>query len=281
MGRASPRLGVIGVGHVGRMYAEHWLSAGQVEPGRLMLSHRNVHHVAAIRDRWTEVLVSDDVQEIFEHSDTVVLAVRPNEVAGLLGPMRGRCAHAHVISLVGFITVEQFRTLSLERVSRALPSVASVAGHGVTLVHHGENVCEERRRFCESLFESAGRVKVLEKGSFAPLGSVTGSGPAVIAALLDGFLQSVMRTQPEDLPEAREVLLYTLVGMLRTLEQTGWSFDELIRWVATPGGVSEAAVEVIRRTFPDVALQLKEITAARMSSLYKDAATQLREATRD
>ncbi|MBL1106668.1 NAD(P)-binding domain-containing protein [Streptomyces sp. 5-8] len=77
------RIGIIGVGEIGRAVVEG-LSDGVEEPPEILLSPRGARTAAELAGRYPNVRVRAGNQDVVDGSDVVIVAVRPQDRAEAL-----------------------------------------------------------------------------------------------------------------------------------------------------------------------------------------------------
>ncbi|MDD1723873.1 MAG: hypothetical protein LUQ07_01945 [Methanospirillum sp.] len=102
----------------------------------------------------------------------------------------------------------------------------------------------------EDLFGSVSRVIRLDETLFEPATDLMGCAPAIYAAILDEFVQSGCRNSGIDENLAYEMALRTFTGTGLLLGHM--TPDEIIPRVATPGGITEEGVLLLREGLPSL-----------------------------
>ena len=115
------KLGFIGTGEITSSIVTGLRSSG-VTAKSIWLSPRNSAMANGLADRFQGILVASCNQEVLDHSDTIVIAVRPSAVRDVLSELRFRPDH-EVISLVSALSLRSLSELVVPavRIARAVP----------------------------------------------------------------------------------------------------------------------------------------------------------------
>ncbi|MFM5968390.1 MAG: pyrroline-5-carboxylate reductase [Micrococcales bacterium] len=179
-----------------------------------------------------------------EGADVVILAVKPayivetlSEVANALQP------GALVISVAAGVTNASMEAAvpGSVRVLRSMPNTPAIVGRAVTGLASGTRSTEEDLSKATALFETVGRVVVVDETQIDALSTISGSGPAYVfyfieqltnAALHHGFTVEQAATMVND----------TFLGAAELIASTGRTPADLRRQVTSPNGTTERAI---------------------------------------
>lgn len=193
--------------------------------------------------------------------DILVIGVKPqvfasavSEIAPLAGP------DTLVISIMAGIALEDLR-LALPHagtIVRAMPNLPVVDGRGVIAV-----VSETPDKRVDMLMTPLGHVHVMEdEAGFNLVTALTGCGPAFVyrfaAAMAGAAVRLGLNEQDGD-----TLARATLAGAAATLAASDHSAAELADAVASPGGMTQAGLDVLDSDGRLAALLAETLRAAR------------------
>jgi pyrroline-5-carboxylate reductase len=183
---------------------------------------------------------------------TFVIAVKPQHIPTLLGQLSDMPAGSIVISVAAGVTARTFiDALPGVEVIRAMPNTPARIGQGMTGVA-GEYASKDAVRWAVELLGSVGRVVVLPESSLDALTAVSGSGPAYVFLLAEAMIAGATSLGLTE-QEAKALVVATVQGAGMLLGQSGLDPAELRRQVTSPGGTTQAALEVFEdRAFRDI-----------------------------
>src|SRR5436853_782617 len=240
--------GIAGVGKMGEALVRGLIVGRVVPPTRILVSD-------AIPPRAQEVAVKHgvaaaaSVEQLAEHSDILVLAAKPKDMAALV---KAISSHVKKDGLV--ITLAAgVRTGFVEkvlagrgRVVRIMPNLACAVGEGATAFALGGTATEHDALVVEEIFGAIGRVTMVEEPMLDAVTGLSGSGPGFIAALAHSMIEGGVRSGlPRDV--AYKLALQTMKGTAELLLIDGLEPMQLYGMVATPNGTTMAGWAVMER----------------------------------
>lgn len=242
---SSASISFIGGGNMARSLIAGLVRQG-VAPGRIHVAEP----VDALRDALAAdfgVTVHPDAGDAAAHGGVWVLAVKPQVLrgvcAGLAGIVRER--RPLVLSIAAGITSAQLqRWLGGDAaVVRAMPNTPALLGAGVTGLYATAGVSAEQRAQADTVLASAGRtVWVDDEARMDAVTAVSGSGPAYVFLLAEA-MEAAAIAQGLPAEAARTLVVQTLLGASRMLDESGEAPAELRRRVTSPNGTTQAAIE--------------------------------------
>ena len=176
-------------------------------------------------------------------ADVVLLAVKPQTMAKLLGEIGPAAGDRLIVSIAAGITSRYVESrLPGARVIRTMPNTPLLVGRGLVALCRGTTASAEDLAIARSLFGDATLLEV-EENLMDAVTAVSGSGPAYFFAFVDA-LAAAAREQGFDAATAYCLAAGTFTGAAALLEQSGASIEVLRRRVTSPGGTTEAALKV-------------------------------------
>jgi pyrroline-5-carboxylate reductase len=184
-----------------------------------------------------------DNREAIAWADIALLAVKPQTLADVLKETHAVLGKHLVISIVAGATIRSIadQTTASARIIRAMPNTPAVVREGMTALAKGPGVSEDEMCLARQIFESVGRVVLVEERLMDAVTGLSGSGPAyvfqAIEALADGGVKM-------GLPRATAELLaaQTVLGAARLVLESGEHPAKLKDRVASPGGTTIAGL---------------------------------------
>jgi len=177
----------------------------------------------------------------------VVLAIKPQSAAEAL-PAYARFAGSSVfLSIMAGRTIRGIQALlgGSAAIVRAMPNTPAAVRQGVTVATPSPSVTASQRALCGNLLQAIGLVEwVDQEGLLDPVTAVSGSGPAYVFLLAELMEQAAIEQGiAPDL--ARVLARQTVAGSGALLAASSESAAELRKAVTSPGGTTQAALEVL------------------------------------
>jgi pyrroline-5-carboxylate reductase len=150
-----------------------------------------------------------------------------------------------------------------------IPSLASEAGYGTSLVCHGAGVRPGEAEAVEGLLSSISTVKRIREEDFEAGADWTGCAPGMMAAMSRQFAEAGARHSRIGKEEAEEMVISTLYGTAKLLLEGKMRFQDMIERVATRGGITEEGVKALDAGLPAVFDQLFADTLAKYEKVKR------------
>jgi pyrroline-5-carboxylate reductase len=179
-------IGFLGCGQMGQALLRGLLASGTAPSDVRVVDPMSASGLAD-----TLGVVPCELPQLLADSDTVILAIKPHQIAPLCGLLPWRAEHLVISLAAGVNRAALQAACGPARVVRTMPNVAAQVGQGVTLVHaHADSAAGDLNRV-EAIFGAVGLVERLSNEAwFHPATAVSGSGPAyfflAMEALADG-----------------------------------------------------------------------------------------------
>ncbi|MDB5465093.1 MAG: proC [Phenylobacterium sp.] len=175
----------------------------------------------------------------------IVLAVKPADAAEALAGLSQFEGARLLVSVAAGLSLAQLEAAcpSGWRCVRAMTSLAIALGAGAA-VAAARDLGDEDRRLCERLLPAPGGVVWIEETEMDAATALMGSGPAYFFRLAETLLQAgaALGLEPR---MAAHLVRATLAGSGALAAANGQSLVQLKAAVASPGGTTAAALEVL------------------------------------
>ncbi|HYQ24623.1 pyrroline-5-carboxylate reductase [Stenotrophomonas sp.] len=211
-------------------------------------------HVAEPVDALREALAADFGVQTHENAadaaakgQTWLLAVKPQVLRAVCQSLQA-LAQAQaplVVSIAAGITSEQLQRWlgGALPVVRAMPNTPALLGAGVTGLYATPTVDAQQQAQADRVLASAGRtVWIDDEALMDSVTAVSGSGPAYVFLLAEA-MEAAGIAQGLSADAARTLVVQTLLGASRMLDEAGESPAELRSRVTSPNGTTQAAIE--------------------------------------
>ena len=244
----SLHIGFLGAGKMATALAKGWIQAGLANVEHILASDP----VLASRESFTKgtgVSSVADNRQVVEASDVLILAVQPQNMAGLLNDIKLAISSRHlVVSIAAGIPLGQIAKHlgDKTRLIRVMPNTPCLVGASASGYCAGPAATVDDVRLVDRLLGSVGRaIQVPEKMLDAVTG-LSGSGPAYVFVMIEALSDGGVRMGlPRDV--ATLLAAQTVFGAAKMLLETGLHAGALKDMVASPGGTTIAGLHEIER----------------------------------
>jgi pyrroline-5-carboxylate reductase len=238
-------LALIGGGAMGEALVRGILARGLHPAASVMISDP----LEARRDYLASefgVQVTDDNRDCVA-APHVLLAVKPNQMAVVLDPLREHWRPGALLTsiLAGKTLADLANHLPGGMpIVRVMPNTPSLLGEGMAALTANAATTPEQKALAARLFEAVGEVAELPEGYFDIVTGLSGSGPAYIFLIIEALIEAgVYNGLPRRI--ARQLVLQTVIGSARMVKETGMHPAELKEQVTSPGGTTAAGLQVM------------------------------------
>ena len=179
----------------------------------------------------------------------IVLAVKPQVLQEVVVPLGSLVAEhqALLVSIAAGITAP-----SIERwvggqpaLVRVMPNTPALVGAGISALYANENVDEDQRKLAETIMSAVGKTVWIEDESLMDaVTAVSGSGPAYFFYVMQGINDAAVNNGL-DAETARLLTLETALGAARLALESAEEPGTLQKRVTSPGGTTEAAINIL------------------------------------
>lgn len=207
-------------------------------------------------------------QEAARLANILVLSVEPQVLDEVLEEVRSVVSpDCLVLSVAAGYPIARVasRLKTVTRIVRAMPNTPSTVREAVTALAFSQGLSDEDQHTARAVFESVGKVVVIEERLMDAVTGLSGSGPAyvyvMIEALADGGVKMGLPRQVAELLAAQTVL-----GAARMLIESGEPPGRLKDRVASPGGTTIAGLYQLEKGRLRAALMAAVEAAAKRSA---------------
>lgn len=189
------------------------------------------------------VNICKDEKEVIEKTDCVILAVKPNTLASVLGKINIALEESDtlIISIAAGKTISFIRnSLSHDnRIIRVMPNINAKVGEAMCAYTANSSAKGDDKAFCENVFSGIGKIIYLDEKFFPVFGVIGGCAPAFSYMFIDALARAGVKNGM-DKETALMVAAQTVLGSAKMIlesmpDEHPW---ELIDKVCSPGGTT-------------------------------------------
>ena len=279
------KVGIIGFGSMGRMMAEKFSASGLVDKNTLLLASRSPEKLRDAK-KWATICKTNS--ELSSETDIVFLALRPFDLKGVLEEIRDTLKEdALIVSLNGSVTFENLeksltgRTAGADsvktcvhRIAKVIPSVTAEVDRSQTLVCYNDQVTTEDKGNLKRLLSSMGDVIELPEKELGMGSELVSCMPGFIASIFDVITKSAEEHTEIPHDQVVRMVLQTMIATGELMLKKNMSFEDVVKRVATPGGITEEGTKVVYAQFPETARELFEKTLQKRAETSQKAESQ-------
>jgi pyrroline-5-carboxylate reductase len=242
----QPAVALVGAGQMGGALVRGWLAAIR-RGGGLTLTVIEPNFDPAL-ERELEAAGAVLNPQDGAAADVVVVAVKPqvftetvSRTKSFIGP------RTLVLSVMAGVTIPALsRAYETDRIIRAMPNTPGQIGQGVTAYVAASACTAEDRALAAQLLEPLGPVEPIPVERLMDVvTAVSGSGPAYVFLLAE-MLAAAAEAEGLDRETAGRLARQTVAGAGALMLQSGESPSALRKQVTSPGGTTQAALDILQ-----------------------------------
>lgn len=203
-----------------------------------------------------------------EHTDVILLAVKPQYLTEAVAAFREAIGERLVISIVAGATIASLEALTgTRRIVRVMPNTPALVGEGMSCIAASEAVPETDLAETETLLSAVGLCRRVSEKQLDAVTGLSGSGPAFvlefIQALADGGVYAGLSRAT-----AIELAVQTVLGSAKMARDAKTPIGELRDAVISPAGTtSRGVMELAKGAFSATVAQAVAAAADRSAEL--------------
>lgn len=237
------KLGFIGAGNMAKAIISGMLNNGLYGNNHLCIFDINEHQMEYFKDK--DIKCADSAVELVRCSEIIFLAVKPQNYESVLEEIKPFVTEDRVFVTIaaGISTGYVQKKLEVNcPVVRVMPNTPLLLGAGATALCKSQNVSDDKFEEVKKIFESSSEVAILSEDKMNAVVSVNGSSPAYVYLFVKAMIDWSV-SNGIDYDVAMKLICKTLEGSSLMLKNSGFTPDELIKMVSSPGGTTIEALK--------------------------------------
>ncbi|PEU94511.1 pyrroline-5-carboxylate reductase [Bacillus cereus] len=238
----------LGAGSIAEAIIGGLLHANVVKGEQITVSNRsNETRLQELHNKYG-VKGTHNKKELLTDTNILFLAMKPKDIAEALTPFKEYIHHnLLIISLLAGVSTHSIRNL-LEKdipIIRAMPNTSAAILKSATAISPSKHATKEHIQTAIALFETIGLVSVVEEEDMHAVTALSGSGPAYIYYVVEAMEEAAKEIGlKEDI--AKSLILQTMIGAAEMLKASEKHPSILRKEITSPGGTTEAGIEVLQ-----------------------------------
>ncbi|VAW06757.1 Pyrroline-5-carboxylate reductase [hydrothermal vent metagenome] len=246
--RDKPSVALIGAGAMGGALLHGWLAGGVIAPAHSVVFDPAINDEMKALCKTHGVALNPSLDDAIKAGvDAVVIAVKPQMASDVLGHFTGLASQAVVISVMAGKSVAGISAAlgGAEKIARAMPNLPAAIGKGMTGLYAPDAVDDAGRVLVETLMCAAGEtVWVSAEAEIDLVTAISGSGPAYYFLLTEALTEAGEALGLSK-DTAAKLARATFIGAGALMDAETRSPSQMRRAVTSPGGTTQAALEIL------------------------------------
>lgn len=240
------KIGIIGVGNMATAIFESLVESEHQHSKSVYLYDIDTDKTLKLSEDYG-VNVASSITDIASKCDVIVLAVRPQDLETVFDELSKVLTNHVLFSVAVGITLDKLELLAKKDVTivRTMPNIGAMIGRSITSYCVNKDVSENQFKVIETFLNSFGKAVEINEDSFDEFTALCGSAPAFYLEIMDSMINYGL-TNNFTYEDSIKMVSETMIMSAKLLQESALKPKELIGKIATPGGTTEAGLNVLR-----------------------------------
>ncbi|UQZ76955.1 pyrroline-5-carboxylate reductase [Niallia circulans] len=243
------KIAIIGAGSMSEALISGIVSSKLQESTEITVTNRgNTERLIELQNRYG-VKYSFDLEKLVGEADAIILAMKPKDVKEATVQWKNYITkETLLISVLAGVNMDSLqRLIGLEvPIARAMPNTSATVGKSATGIAFNSFVEEAQKTFVLNMFETVGLVTFVQEEQLDAITGLSGSGPAYIYYLVEAMEKGAVKIGLNR-EVANELIVQTILGAAEMIASSSKSALELRKNVTSPGGTTEAGINILEQ----------------------------------
>ncbi|WP_077618704.1 pyrroline-5-carboxylate reductase ProI [Bacillus sinesaloumensis] len=239
----------VGAGSMAEAMISGMLQKELFMPRQISVMNRSNHVRLEELNKTYGVTITTNIKETIENAGIIIFAIKPKDVAQAVLAIKDHINENQlIISVLAGVATTTITDLLNKKVPvvRAMPNTSATIGKSATALSIGMYATENHLLISRQLFETIGIVTTVEEKDLHAVTGLSGSGPAYVYYLVEAMEKAADEIGLEK-GIAKELILQTIIGAAEMLKSSPKQPATLRKEVTSPGGTTEAGINVLEQ----------------------------------
>lgn len=271
------KLTVIGAGNMAEALIQGIVKNQVIKAENIWVTNRSNEKKLQEMNEKYHVNISYEQEKLLTGAEVVMLAMKPKDIAKAMEQIQPYLTDkTMIISVLAGVSMDSIETLAGKSIPvvRVMPNTSAAIGLSATAVAINEMVTEQQQELVKTVFDTVGLTVFVKEEQLDAVTGVSGSGPAYVYYLAEAMEKGALEVGLEP-SIAKALVRQTLLGAANMLENSAKSPEQLREEVTSPGGTTEAGLNVLgERLVNDAIIQCIKAATAQSKMLGKNLSDQ-------
>lgn len=241
------KIAFVGAGSMAEALIAGMIKAKMLAPDQITVTNKSNQAKLQALSQKHQVKTTPYTEEAIVNADAVIFAMKPKDIILALIEVKPYLQPSQlIISILAGTPIALF-TEQLQQdnpVIRTMPNTSATIGYGATAMSAGEFVTSDQLEQTKQLFETVGKVSIVEEKQMHVVTAVSGSGPAYFYYIVEAMEKAATKNGLEA-DVAKSLIYQTILGAAEMLQQTDLDPSELRKNITSPNGTTQSGIEAL------------------------------------
>ncbi len=190
-------------------------------------------------------ITASSIEEISAISDVLMIIVKPQDLDTVMERVAPTLKPGALV--ISFLAGKKIATLEAglgqPAIARVMPNTPTLLGVGMAIVSFSKNVRADQINFVKEFLAAAGKSIEVEEELQDAATATSGSGPAYFFAFVEAMIAGAIEMGIDE-ATATSLVVQTIVGAAKMLDESGKSATTLRENVTSPKGVTYEGLKI-------------------------------------
>ncbi len=257
------KISIIGGGNLGSALVQGFLRAKGWKSSDILVCDVSRSKISFLQRKF-KVRTTNQIRNTLNFSSILILAVKPKDMKSLLNKLKSSRKKLFITLAAGISTDFLEKKLGKVPVIRVMPNIAMAVGEGVCVYSLGRYTRPSDEKKFLVVFNCLGETIKMKESFLNLITAISGSGPAYVFRIIE-ILAELLEKDGLSRKMALRIVSQTVFGSSKMVKELKESPESLRAKVTSPGGTTQAALEVLEKN------HLKEIFSEAIKAARKRA----------
>lgn len=258
-------IGFIGAGNMASALIKGIISKKIIEPKNILIFDIDRAKSKILKNKY-KLLTVDSLNALIKKSDVIFLSIKPQTFSEIISDFKkidfkNKC----IVSIMAGVNTKKLQNaFNNAEIIRTMPNTAALVAESMTGIYFTK-ISKIYKNIAIKIFSSIGKYMIVDnEDDINAITAVSGSGPAYLFYIVEAFEELNKKLKFTD-TELRNLILTTFKGAINLIETTKVEPVELRNKVTSPGGTTQAAIEIFESNNLKKIIQTGVLAAQRRS----------------
>ena len=240
------KIGFIGCGKMASAIIKGIIKTNYINPENVIASKSSPDNLENVSKN-LGIKITLDNKEVAKFGDIIFLAVKPNQIEGVLREIKDFITPEKlIVSVAAGVKISFIEALLPEgaKVVRVMPNTPVLVNEGMAGIGVNSRISTKDLEEVQAIFNSIGKSVVVDESQIDIVTAISGSGPAFFYKVINDIARAGEKLGL-DYEKALLLSIQTALGSAKMALNREISMEELISNVATKGGCTRVGVDVM------------------------------------
>lgn len=269
----NQRICFYGAGSISEAIVKGLLLEQLIAPEQITLINRsNLQRLHMLQEQYQISIArnADEKEHALRHASIIIVAVKPSDAISALHTLSAYVAPEQLLlTVVAGLSISQIQhILQIPLpIVRAMPNTSSAIQLGATGICFSTHVTPQHQQLALCILNAIGLTTLVDESQMNWVTGISGSGPAYVYYLMESMISAGMQGGLSK-EQAAELTIQTVLGAINMVQLTNIELADLRQQVTSPGGTTQAAIELLEANhFSELIIQAANRAAERANEL--------------